>query len=119
MVVLLAVISTVITALSVRELLKRSPPQPLGTLLDSTVVPDWPGLLGFMLPRKLRRLWTGLMLVLSSAVCVAVHAVVVLYFDDDGPPKAIEVVFYCASLPMAVVGVYLPLSLWRGGRRAS
>ncbi len=119
MVVLNAVISTIATAVSVREFLKRFPPRPSGALLDSMVLPDEPGLLALILPRTLRRLWTGALLILFSALGAALHVFVVLQFGDGDLTRLAAVVLYVASLPLAVMGVLLPLILWRGRHRAS
>lgn len=72
MVILLAVISITVTAASVREVLKRFPPRPTGALLGNTMLSGesdlWPpGLLALILPRTLRRLLTGALLILFSA----------------------------------------------------
>ena len=119
MVVLMAVISTIATAVRVRELLNRFPPRPSGALLDSMVLPDEPDLLAIILPRTLRRLWTGALLILFSALGAALHVFVVLQFGDGDLTRLAAVVLYVASLPLAVMGVLLPLILWRGRHRAS
>lgn len=119
MVALLAVISTMGTAVSVREFLKRSPPRPTGVLLDNTDWPDAPGLLALILPRTLRRLWNGALLILGSALCLALHICMILQFGDGDLPTLSAVVLYVAGFPLAVAGVLLPFLLWRGRHHAS
>lgn len=119
MVVLLAVISMMATAVSVREFLKRFPPRPSGALLDATVLPDEPGLSALILPRTPRRPWTGALLILASALGVALRVFVVFRFGDGDLTRLAAVVPYVASLPLAVGGALLPTILWTGRHRAS
>ena len=83
-IILLAVVSTITVGLSTRELLRRFPPQPSRTLVESAVLPDWPGLLSPVLPRTLRRFWNGLVFVLSSATCLGLHVIMILVSGDSG-----------------------------------